>query len=228
MGRSEAELTTRIQADFDRIALLSGDAWDHNTQHNSYLLGHAPGHCARALDIGCGTGEFSRLLAQRSDYVLALDLSPQMIEVAKQRSEGYSNIDYQVGDVMAWEFPDAQFDCVASIATLHHLPMRSMLAKMKGTLRQGGSLLVLDLYRQEGLGDALSNILVVPSSAVLGVLKNGRLMAPVEVRKAWAEHGEHDSYLTLSEVRRVCEDMLPGATVRRHLLWRYSIVWSKC
>jgi 2-polyprenyl-3-methyl-5-hydroxy-6-metoxy-1,4-benzoquinol methylase len=228
MGRSEAELTTRIQADFDRIALLSGDAWDHNTQYNSYLLGHTPSHLARALDIGCGTGEFSRLLAQRSDYVLALDLSPQMIEVAKQKSEGYPNIDYQVGDVMVWGLPAEQFDCVASIATLHHLPMRSMLARMKGALKEGGSLLVLDLYRQEGLGDALSNILAVPLTAVLGILRNGRLMAPVEVRKAWAEHGDNDSYLTLSEVRRVCVDMLPGATVRRHLLWRYSIVWTKC
>lgn len=103
-----------------------------------------------------------------------------------------------------------------------------MLAKMKGALREGGSLLVLDLCRQEGLVDALLNILAVPFSAVLGVVKNGRLMAPAEVRKAWAEHGENDSYLTLSEVRRVCEDMLPGAAVRRHLLWRYSIVWRKC
>jgi SAM-dependent methyltransferase len=228
MDRSGAELTTRIQADFDRIARLSGDAWDHNTQYSSYLLGHTPSHFARALDIGCGTGEFSRLLADRSDYVLALDLSPQMIEVAKQRSEGYSNIDYQVGDVMVWDLPVEQFDCVASIATLHHLPMRSMLARMKGALKEGGSLLVLDLYRQEGLGEALSNMLAVALSAILGVSKNGRLMAPVEVRKAWAEHGENDSYLTLSEVRRVCADMLPGARIRRHLLWRYSIVWSKC
>jgi 2-polyprenyl-3-methyl-5-hydroxy-6-metoxy-1,4-benzoquinol methylase len=228
MDRSGAELTARVQTDFDRIALLSGDAWDHNTQYHSYLLGHTPSHLARALDIGCGTGEFSRLLAQRSDCVLALDLSPQMIEVAKRRSEGYSNIDYQVGDVMVWDLAVEQFDCVASIATLHHLPLRSMLARMKGALKEGGSLLVLDLYRQDGLGEALSNIPAVPLSAVLGILKNGRLMAPVEVRKAWAEHGENDSYLTLSEVRRVREDMLPGAAVRRHLLWRYSILWRKC
>lgn len=228
MDRSEAELTTRIQADYDRIAPLSGDAWDHNVHYSSYLLRHTPSHLTRALDIGCGTGEFSRLLAHRSDYVLALDLSPQMIEVAKQRSEGYSNIDYQVGDVMVWDFPVEQFDCVASIATLHHLPMGPMLARMKATLKEGGPLLVLDLYQQEGLGDAFLNMLAVPASAVLGVSKNGRLMAPIEVRKAWAEHGENDSYLTLSEVRRVCEDTLPGATIRRHLLWRYSIVWRKC
>jgi len=31
----------------------------------------------------------------------------------------------------------------------------------------------------------------------------------------------------LSQVRKICEDVLPGAQVRKHLLWRYSIVWKK-
>jgi ubiquinone/menaquinone biosynthesis C-methylase UbiE len=53
-----------------------------------------------ALDIGCGTGEFSRLLSKRFEEVIATDLSPNMIEVAKQRSRQFSNIDFQVADVM--------------------------------------------------------------------------------------------------------------------------------
>ena len=49
----------------------------------------------------------------------------------------------------------------------------------------------------------------------------------IELRAAWDEHGRHDSYLTLSEIRKTCADILPGASVTRHLLWRYSLVWKK-
>ncbi len=46
-------------------------------------------------------------------------------------------------------------------------------------------------------------------------------------RAAWDEHGRHDSYLTMAEVRRACARVLPGARVTKHLFWRYSIVWRK-
>lgn len=227
VGLSDAELTAKVQADFDRIARLPEEGWNHNAHYHGYLLGHVPTGCVWALEIGCGSGAFSRLLARRSERVLALDLSPQMIRLAEQESEGVTNIDYQVGDAMTWEFSMDRFDCIASIATLHHLPMRSMLLKIKGALRAGGSLLILDLYRGEGLRDALASALAVPVSAGLQLSKSGRLREPTEIRDAWAAHGEHDAYLTLSEVRRICDELLPGAVVKRHLLWRYSIVWRK-
>jgi ubiquinone/menaquinone biosynthesis C-methylase UbiE len=218
---------SKIRADFDRIALLSGNDWNHNSYYHDFLLKQLPLHCANALEIGCGTGAFSRLLARRSDRVLALDLSPQMIRIAKERSEQYSNIDFQVADAMTWEFPTEQFDCVASIATLHHLPIGQTLSKMKGALRINGTLAILDLFQAEGLSDALTSSLAVPVSIMLRLIKTGRLREPREVRQAWAEHGRSDSYPTLSQIRQVCASVLPGARVRKHLLWRYSIIWKK-
>jgi hypothetical protein len=44
---------------------------------------------------------------------------------------------------------------------------------------------------------------------------------------AWAEHGRTDQYRTLSQVRQSCAMILPKAQIKRHLLWRYSIVWKK-
>ena len=61
----------------------------------------------------------------------------------------------------------------------------------------------------------------------LNLWHNGRLRPPAAVREAWAAHGQNDSYLTLRGVRRICEKELPGARVKKHLLWRYSIVWQK-
>jgi hypothetical protein len=47
------------------------------------------------------------------------------------------------------------------------------------------------------------------------------------VRDAYAAHGKTDTLLTLAQAERICADILPGALLRRHLLWRYSIVWKK-
>jgi SAM-dependent methyltransferase len=219
--------TATIQADFDRIALLSGEGWDHNSHYHGFLLAHVPARCAQALDIGCGTGAFARLLAQRADHVLGLDLSPQMIRLARERSRQHPNIDFQVADVTRWVFPLAHFDCIASIATFHHLPLEETLIKARDALKVGGTLLILDLYQQRGLTDLLASALAVPVSFVLHLLKTGWLRQSPEAREAWYQHGLHEAYLPLSRMRQVCARVLPGARVRRHLLWRYSIVWKK-
>jgi ubiquinone/menaquinone biosynthesis C-methylase UbiE len=216
-----------IRADFDRIALLSQEGWNHNRYYHRFLLKQIPAHCRDALEIGCGTGAFARLLAQRSERVLALDLSPRMIQVARERSKQHPNVDFQVADAIEWEFLPAQFDCIVSIATLHHLPMDDMLTRMKEALRVKGTLIILDLFQAEGLSDVLTAAVAVPVHVVLMLVKTGRLRERREVRAAWAEHGRNDFYLTLSRIRRICAAVLPGAKVRKHLLWRYSIIWKK-
>jgi ubiquinone/menaquinone biosynthesis C-methylase UbiE len=216
-----------VQTDFDQIALLSQSGWDHSRHYHSFLLKHIAVRCEAALDIGCGTGTFTRLLAKRSNRVVALDLSPRMIEVAKARSKHNSNIEFQVADATRWAFPVEEFDCVVSIATLHHLPIEDTLLKMRETLKVGGTLAVLDLYESAGLGDLLTGIVAMPVSFAMRLIKIGRLIEPRPVRDAWTAHGRNDIYPTLRWIRQVCGRILPGAQVRKHLLWRYSIIWRK-
>jgi ubiquinone/menaquinone biosynthesis C-methylase UbiE len=235
-----------IQTDFDRIALVSDDGATHNDHYHSFLLRHAPSNCDLALEIGCGTGGFARRLAERTQQVLAFDLSPEMIRIARERSAEFPNIEFELADVRNRTLPEECFDCVASIATLHHLPFREMLLKMKATLRPGGVLLVLDLFEpikwhghpardldgstralREGLLDTFLNLLAIPVSVTLRLIHQGRLLPSREVRDAWAAHEAHDVYPTMTAVRDLCADILPGAKVRKHLLWRYSIVWQK-
>jgi ubiquinone/menaquinone biosynthesis C-methylase UbiE len=220
------EMST-VQADFDRIALLAGGEWDHSSHYHGFLARHVPANCREALELGCGTGAFSRLLANASERVLALDLSPNMVRVARERSARFPNIDFQVADVLTRKLPAETFDCVATIATLHHLPAAEVLPKLKRALKPGGVLLVLDLFQTEGLFDAAASALALPLSLGLRLTRRGRLLPPREVRRAWEEHGRHDTYLTLAQVRGICAEMLPGAEVTRHLLWRYSVVWKK-
>ncbi len=215
----------KVRIDFDRIALLP-EGWNHNAAYHDFLLRHMPVPCEAAFDIGCGTGAFSRVLAQRADRVLAIDLSPHMIDLARERSDQPS-IDYQVSDAMVDNFPAETFDCVVSLATLHHLPLAAMLSKMIACLKPGGRLLILDLYEPEGARDFLATLAAIPVSLALKLYHSGRLRESREARAAWAEHGKSDSYLTMREIRQICGEVLPDAQIRQHLLWRYSIIWEK-
>jgi len=215
-----------IQDDFDRIALVEENGWSHNSHYHGVLLKGVPARCREALEIGCGTGAFARLLAERAGHVLAMDLSPNMIRIAAERSAHYPNIDFQVGDVMDRRFSPGQFDCIASIATLHHLPLEEILPRLKGALKPGGTLLILDLFKPKGLAGLLGSVVAMPVSFALRLLKTRRWRDSREVRQAWEAHGQHDSYLTLSEAQRAYRALLPGARVQGHLMWRYSVVWS--
>jgi SAM-dependent methyltransferase len=254
-----------IQQDFDRIALLteaSEDGAAHNDHYHNYLLRHLPANCHDVLEIGCGTGTFSRRLANYLSArttgkprlndrgagsagilpaevrILALDFSPEMIRIARARSAQFPNIEFELADVLERPLEsfrsghsrpatDTGFDCIATIATLHHLPYAEILARMKAALKPGGVLLVLDLFEPDGLRDSLSNLMAIPVSVGLRLFHYGRLLPRREERDAWKAHEVHDNYPTMSEVRDVCARLLPGAKIKQHLLWRYSIIWKK-
>ncbi|WP_248277776.1 class I SAM-dependent methyltransferase [Brasilonema sp. UFV-L1] len=182
------ELTQKIRNDFDRIALHEQVGWNHNNHYHHFLLQQLPSHCKNILEIGCGTGEFSRLLAKRADRVVAIDLSPNMIKVAKQHSKEFTNIDFQVADILKWEFPTQQFDAIASIATVHHLPVENLLPNLEAALKPGGSLLILDLLEHENLQDSLSDFIAVPLNWIFQILRNRHIKHSSEVAEAIREH----------------------------------------
>lgn len=226
MGRTGQTLET-IRTDFDRIAALAGERWGHNVHYHAWLLAQLPERLGRVLEIGCGAGEFSRRLAGRAASVLAVDLSPLMISVARERTRLQENVEFVNADVMACEFADGEFDCVATLTTLHHLPTEAALEKISRALKPGGVFLCLDLYRRASAADLLYDCAAYPLGLLLRISKTGRLRPPREVREAFAEHGKTDTYLTLRQAERVCAEVMPGAVVKRHLFWRYSVVWKK-
>ncbi len=221
------ESLTKIRQDFDRIALHDQEAWDHNRHYHGFLLKQLPSQCQTALDIGCGTGEFSRLLSKRFERVVAIDLSSNMIEVAKQRSSQFSNIDFQVTDVLHWELVAEQFDVIISIATLHHLPVGSLLSNLKTALKPGGRLIILDLLEHESWRDQLSDFVAVPLNWLLQSLHNRHIQPSLEAVAAMREHLRTDEYLTLSQARTIYSTAMGKAKLRKHLFWRYSVVWEK-
>ncbi len=226
MGQSR-QTPESIQSDFDSIALLSEENWNHNAHYHRYLVAQVPKQCRQVLEIGCGTGTFSRLLAQRAEKVLAIDLSPQMIRIAQERSRLHPNIQFVNGDVMAYQFTDDQFDCIATLTTLHHLPIRTILKRIRKALKPGGIFVCLDLYQRSSLTDFLFDGVAFPATVFLRLIKTGKPRPSRQVREAYNEHGKTDRFLTLPQVEQICGVLLPGALVTRHLFWRYSIIWKK-
>ncbi|MEH1845846.1 MAG: class I SAM-dependent methyltransferase [Nostoc sp.] len=219
--------TQKIRNDFDRIALHEQEGWNHNSHYHNFLLKQLPAHCENVLDIGCGTGLFSRLLAKRADRVIAIDLSPKMIEVAKQKSRQHPKIDYQVADILQWEFPVKQFNAIVSIATVHHLPLENLLHNLQTALKPGGKLVILDLLEHESIQDKMSDFLAVPLNWIFQTFKNRHIKQSPEAVAAMKEHLRTDKYVTLSQAQRIYTKSLKGAKVRKHIFWRYSAVWQK-
>jgi demethylmenaquinone methyltransferase/2-methoxy-6-polyprenyl-1,4-benzoquinol methylase len=105
----------------------------------------------RILDLGCGTGELTRLVARRFPRaeVIGIDFTAAMLSVAARRTAVAgrpSRISYGRGTAMRLPFGDATFD-VATNAFLARnlLDLGAALAEMRRVLRPGGVLLVLEI-----------------------------------------------------------------------------------
>jgi len=101
----------------------------------------------RVLDVACGTGSLTRLLAAAAGAtgrVADVDLSPQMIAVARELgSPGDAEIDYQEGSADALPFDDAEFSLLICQQGLQFFPDRpAALKQMHGALAPGGRLAV--------------------------------------------------------------------------------------
>jgi SAM-dependent methyltransferase len=150
-----------------------------------------------------------------------------MIEVAKQRSSQFPNIDFQVVDVLHWDVPAEKFDAIDTIATLHHMPVEHLLPTLRAALKPGGKLVILDLLEHENLQDQLSDFVAVPLNWLFQMLKNRHIRQSAEAAAAMREHLRTDQYLTLLQAQRIYIGTLRRANVRKHLFWRYSVVWEK-
>jgi len=214
-----------IARDFDRIAQLPYDPWDHNRLYHGVLLRELPPFARDALEIGCGAGELSAQLAARVRRVVGLDLSTEMLAAAQERCAGLSNVELVLADVRTFPLERASFDVIASIATLHHLPLAETFARVRDALRPGGVFLALDVVDERTLLGVTRSLAATPLNVLGRLVTTGRLRPLPEVRAAWEAHGATDRYPKVADVRRVAAETLPGARVRQHFFWRYSLIW---
>jgi demethylmenaquinone methyltransferase/2-methoxy-6-polyprenyl-1,4-benzoquinol methylase len=107
-----------------------------------FLAGTRAGN---ALELACGTGIFTRLLAPRVTRVTAVDASPEVIECNRARVDS-GNVDYVLADLFAWT-PPSRYDLVFMSFWLSHVPparFDAFWSMVKTALAPGGAAYVID------------------------------------------------------------------------------------
>jgi arsenite methyltransferase len=110
-------------------------------------LGAAPGD--RILDVGCGPGFYSRELLDQvgpEGSVTGIDQSPQMLAVARRRSEGFGNARFEEGDATGLPVPSDSFDRALSVQVFEYVAdIPTALAEVHRALRPGGRVVIWDV-----------------------------------------------------------------------------------
>ncbi len=191
--------------------------WNHNVHYQPVILGAVPAPCARALEVGCGDGLLARRLAERCAEVTAIDRDARMIALARQRTAAGRVTFIEAADYLTCPVAGESFDFACANTSLHHMDFQQALAAMARALRPGGRLAVVGLAASGSAGDYLADALGLPVHWVYRALYGrGGPGAPVK-----------DPEMTWAEVRAAARRLLPGVRYRRHLLWRYSLLWTK-
>jgi 2-polyprenyl-3-methyl-5-hydroxy-6-metoxy-1,4-benzoquinol methylase len=166
-------------------------------------------------------------MAGRGAAVTGIDASPEMIRLARQRSSADARIEFVCGDFSVHSMRFEIYDCVVSVATLHHLPVASTLPRIKALVKPGGILVIHDVRASSGMVDWLLSGLAAVFNGDVAWWVGTRLRQKRALRDAWRDHGAGEHYLTMADVRALCARTLPGATIHRHSLWRYTVVWTR-
>jgi ArsR family transcriptional regulator len=145
-----AERADRAEAYFERNA----PRWDQlrslyvsETDVEAAILAAADGHFARLIDLGTGAGRMLTLLAPRAETALGLDLSHQMLNIARLRvaEAGLRQVELRHGDIFATGLPAASADLVVVHQVLHYLgDPAAAVAEAARLVAPGGRLLIVD------------------------------------------------------------------------------------
>jgi ubiquinone/menaquinone biosynthesis C-methylase UbiE len=104
------------------------------------------------LDLGCGSGWATRLMAGYATRgrVVGIDISDEMIALAKESSSEYSNVDFQIGSTESLAFDDAEFTHAFSMESIYYYGnMLAALREIRRVLAPGGLFVaVVDLYKE--------------------------------------------------------------------------------
>ena len=140
---------TWASGDYDQIARGIRSVADHVVRSAGIRAGE------RVLDVACGTGNTALMARARGADVTGLDLTPELLDVAKRRAEadGLEGIDWKAGDAEAMPFPDGAFDVVVSSCGLMFAPDQQKVAdEVARVTRPGGRIAIQAWTREGGIG----------------------------------------------------------------------------
>ena len=174
---------------------------------------------ARALDLGCGTGRFEDLLADRYGSVLAVDISTRELTIARSR-HARDEVTYAERSLLdLTPATDGRFDLVVSVNTIFHLRDHDrVLPHVRELVAPGGWAVLVDIvsppggrartplmHRWYGVGDAARTLRRQRSP--------GDAWAVLRLRqhKVWMQHAATNRPLTRDGFHAAYGAAFPGA-----------------
>ena len=200
------------------MSLSVGEYWNHNTAFHPRLLRAARRANGPVLDVGCGDGLLVSKLARTGESVIGLDLDNTAVITTRVRCGDLPNVDIRQAGFLDAPLDENAFALITMVATLHHMDAGLALRRAARLLRPGGELFIVGIPRLASRADFRWAASQLPRARIVG--------------KVRAEHWPQDiptapSDLSLSEVRAVAEEVLPGARVNRAPYYRYTLRWTR-
>jgi SAM-dependent methyltransferase len=203
-----------------------------------WLMGALPGG-GRALDLGCGNGRTCRMIADRYQEVLGVDVSSRVLDIA-QAKDNPPNVRYECRDVMDLSPErDGTFDTVLTTNSAFSMgPADVVLPQFRRLVAPGGRLVVLDMTRPDKDSSAPTNEAERPQSFQPFEIAHSiyQISGDTEIvidalrymlHPRWKEMSEENTPLTLSEFRREYRKFFPNVQITENVIPNLSgAVWQ--
>jgi len=162
------------------------------------------------LDLACGPGVVTAVVARIATSVVAFDATPAMLEKARKRcaEAGLENVTFRQGDAAALPFGQAEFDAVVTRLAIHHFEAPSrVLAEIFRVLRPGGRLVIADVVASEDAGEAElqnaienlrdpSHVRMLPLSELSSVVTTAGF--EIVAGSTWDQEREFDEWMAIA------------------------------
>lgn len=137
------------------------------------------------IEIACGTGNWTQILAHKAKHVFAVDSSPKSLDLAKSKIQSFNNIILEIADAYNIEKINTKYDVAFTADFFSHIPKKMIgrfLDGIKGVLNPEGWCIILEMNNKEEFydffdcfvddNDDLINTRQLPDGRITEVVKN--------------------------------------------------------
>lgn len=188
---------------------------------------------ARALDVGCGAGRYSVMLADRYTEVLAVDPAENMIKIA-ERTRPRANVRYEVRN--AYDLSpdkDGTFDAVFAFSCVFHMgPPAMILPHLSALVAPGGKLVIFDPDKPAGHGEEHWQTTYAFDIARTAYLVSGQIDSAIKalrlfLNESWQRISSISTPFSAEEFRQRYAAVLPGVTFEENVFPGFhTAIWQ--